>query len=176
MERLKRDTFEFLFKTYYKELYVHALSFVRDEEEAKDIVTDVYEYVWRNFNKLDVSVSLRPLLYKLTRSRSLDFLRREKSKEKFLAYQATLSAEEEEYEDQEELIGKVMKVIESMPGQTATVFRKCFIDKKKYQQAADELNISINTVRWHINKAMSLLRGSLSGEDMILFYFFFVKK
>lgn len=155
---------------------MHALSFVRDEEEAKDIVTDVYEYVWRNFNKLDVSVSLRPLLYKLTRSRSLDFLRREKSKEKFLAYQATLSAEEEEYEDQEELIGKVMKVIESMPGQTATVFRKCFIDKKKYQQAADELNISINTVRWHINKAMSLLRGSLSGEDMILFYFFFVKK
>lgn len=95
---------------------MHALSFVRDEEEAKDIVTDVYEYVWRNFNKLDVSVSLRPLLYKLTRSRSLDFLRREKSKEKFLAYQATLSAEEEEYKDQEELIGKVMKVIESMRG------------------------------------------------------------
>lgn len=155
---------------------MHALSFVRDEEEAKDIVTDVYEYVWRNFNKLDVSVSLRPLLYKLTRSRSLDFLRREKSKEKFLAYQATLSAEEEEYKDQEELIEKVMKVIESMPGQTATVFRKCFIERKKYQQAADELNISINTVRWHINKAMSLLRGQLSREDMILFYFFFVKK
>ena len=43
MDKEKRDTFELLYKTHYKELYIHALSFVRDEEEAKDIVTDVYE-------------------------------------------------------------------------------------------------------------------------------------
>ena len=60
MDKEKRDTFELLYKTHYKELYIHALSFVRDEEEAKDIVTDVYEYVWKNFEKLDSSVSLRP--------------------------------------------------------------------------------------------------------------------
>ena len=53
MDKEKRDTFELLYKTHYKELYIHALSFVRDEEEAKDIVTDVYEYVWKNFEKLD---------------------------------------------------------------------------------------------------------------------------
>ena len=47
-------------------------------------MTDVYEYVWKNFDKLDSSVSLRPFLYTLVRSRSLDFLRKEKTKEKFL--------------------------------------------------------------------------------------------
>ena len=51
MDKEKRDTFELLYKTHYKELYIHALSFVRDDEEAKDIVTDVYEYVWKNFDK-----------------------------------------------------------------------------------------------------------------------------
>ncbi|MEY8590462.1 sigma-70 family RNA polymerase sigma factor [Butyricimonas hominis] len=176
MNKQNKDTFEYLFNTYYKDLYVHALSFVRDEEEAKDIVTDVYEYVWRNFTRLDASVSLRPLLYTLTRSRSLDFLRREKSKEKFLAYQRTLPEAEEEYEEHEELLAKVMRVIENMPMQTATVFRKCFLEKKKYQEAGDELNISINTVRWHITKAMKLLRESLSGEEMVLLYVLFVKK
>jgi len=65
VDKEKRDTFELLYKTHYKELYIHALSFVRDEEEAKDIVTDVYEYVWKNFEKLDSSVSLRPFLYSL---------------------------------------------------------------------------------------------------------------
>ena len=79
MDKEKRDTFELLYKTHYKELYIHALSFVRDDEEAKDIVTDVYEYVWKNFDKLDSSVSLRPFLYTLVRSRSLDFLRKEKN-------------------------------------------------------------------------------------------------
>ena len=89
MDKEKRDTFELLYKTHYKELYIHALSFVRDEEEAKDIVTDVYEYVWKNFEKLDSSVSLRPFLYSLVRSRSLDFLRKEKTKEKFLGFLST---------------------------------------------------------------------------------------
>lgn len=176
MNKQKRETFEHLFKTYYKELYVHALSFVRDEEEAKDIVTDVYEYVWKNFYKLDSSDSLRPLLYALTRSRSLDFLRKEKTKEKFLAYKSRFPEEEEEYHDYEELIEKVMNLIENLPPQTATVFKKCFIEKKKYQEAGDELGISINTVRWHINQAMKILRDKLSRDELVLLYVYFLKK
>lgn len=176
VDKEKRDTFEFLYKTHYKELYVHALSFVRDEEEAKDIVTDVYEYVWKNFEKLDSSVSLRPFLYSLVRSRSLDFLRKEKTKEKFLAYKKTFPEEEEEYVEYEQLIEKVMHIIENMPKQTAVVFKKCFIERKKYKEAGDELGISINTVRWHITKAISILREKTSDIEMVLLYAFFLKK
>ena len=176
VDKEKRDTFEFLYKTHYKELYVHALSFVRDEEEAKDIVTDVYEYVWKNFEKLDSSVSLRPFLYSLVRSRSLDFLRKEKTKEKFLAYKKTFPEEEEEYVEYEQLIEKVMHIIENMPKQTAVVFKKCFIERKKYKEAGDELGISINTVRWHITKAISILREKTSDLELMLLYAFFLKK
>ena len=170
MDKEKRDTFELLYKTHYKELYIHALSFVRDDEEAKDIVTDVYEYVWKNFDKLDSSVSLRPFLYTLVRSRSLDFLRKEKTKEKFLAYKKTFPEEEEEYVEYEQLIEKVMRIIENMPQQTATVLKKCFIE------AGYELGISINTVRWHITKAISILREKMSDIEMVLLYAYFLKK
>ena len=175
MDKEKRDTFELLYKTHNKELYIHALSFVRDDEEAKDIVTDVYEYVWKNFDKLDSSVSLRPFLYTLVRSRSLDFLRKEKTKEKFLAYKKTFPEEEEEYVEYEQLIEKVMRIIENMPQQTATVLKKCFIERKKYQEAGDELGISINTVRWHITKAISILREKMSDIEMVLLYAYFLK-
>lgn len=170
MDKQKQQTFEQLFKTYYRELYIHALSFVRNEEEAKDITTDVYEYVWKNFNQLDSSASLRPFLYTLVRSRSLDFLRKEKTKEKFLAYKNRFPEEDEKYQDYEELIAKVMKLIENLPPQTAAVFKKCFVERKKYQEAGDELHISINTVRWHINQAMKVLRRRLSGMELILLY------
>ena len=69
-----------------------------------------------------------------------------------------------------------MHIIENMPQQTATVFKKCFIERKKYQEAGDELGISINTVRWHITKAISILRGQMSDVEMILLYAFFLKK
>ena len=128
------------------------------------------------FDKLDSSVSLRPFLYTLVRSRSLDFLRKEKTKEKFLAYKKTFPEEEEEYVEYEQLIEKVMRIIENMPQQTATVLKKCFIERKKYQEAGDELGISINTVRWHITKAISILREKMSDIEMVLLYAYFLKK
>ena len=103
-------------------------------------------------------------------------LKKEKTKEKFLAYKKTFPEEEEEYVEYEQLIEKVMHIIENMPQQTATVFKKCFIERKKYQEAGDELGISINTVRWHITKAISILRGQMSDVEMILLYAFFLKK
>lgn len=65
----KKSSFELLFKSCYNELYIHALSFVREEQEAEDIVSDVYEYVWKNWEQLDKAIELRPLLYTLVRHR-----------------------------------------------------------------------------------------------------------
>ena len=69
-----------------------------------------------------------------------------------------------------------MHIIENMPKQTAVVFKKCFIERKKYQEAGDELGISINTVRWHITKAISILREKTSDLELMLLYAFFLKK
>ena len=69
-----------------------------------------------------------------------------------------------------------MRIIENMPQQTATVLKKYFIERKKYQEAGDELGISINTVRWHITKAISILREKMSDIEMVLLYAYFLKK
>ncbi len=57
----KKSSFEYLFKSCYNELYIHALSFVREGQEAEDIVSDVYEYVWKNWERLGETTALRPL-------------------------------------------------------------------------------------------------------------------
>ena len=44
-----RDAFECLFRENYTRLFYHAFSFLNDEEEAKDVVNDVFERVWMNF-------------------------------------------------------------------------------------------------------------------------------
>ena len=112
------------------------------------------------------------LLYSLVRSRSLDFLRKEKTKEKFLAYKKTFPEEEEEYVEYEQLIEKVMHIIENMPKQTAVVFKNVSSSGKKYKEAGDELGISINTVRWHITKAISILRENIRSRiDVVICVF-----
>lgn len=175
-EKQEKDTFEILFRTHYKELYVHALSFVRNEEEARDIVNDVFEYAWNNRYKIDQSVSLRPFLYTMTRTRSLDYLRHEKTKARFRLYYHSLPQELEiDYDDYEKLIRKIMGLIEKLPAQTRNVFQKCFIEKKKYKEAGEELNISVNTIRTHITKALRILREELPDKEIEIFLFIFRK-
>ena len=159
-------------ETFQQDVSIHISNSVDDITIG---LQKISEYMEDNFDKLDSSVSLRPFLYTLVRSRSLDFLRKEKTKEKFLAYKKTFPEEEEEYVEYEQLIEKVMRIIENMPQQTATVLKKCFIERKKYQEAGDELGISINTVRWHITKAISILREKMSDIEMVLLYAYFLK-
>ncbi len=177
MNLKKQHQFESVFRMHYRELYLHALSFVRVEAEAEDIVNDVFEYVWDHYERLDTSESLRPFLYTLTRNKCLDFLRREKAKERFRQYYADLPREMEvDYKDYEDLIAKIMKLIDELPAQTSTVFRKCFIEKKTYKETGEELGISVNTVRTHISKALRILRGGLLDKEIRIFLFIFRKK
>ena len=47
MDIEKEKTFKMLFEKHYQQLYQHALSFMKDEETAKDIVNDVFLFFWK---------------------------------------------------------------------------------------------------------------------------------
>ncbi len=176
MNKSRIETFESLFDAHYNSLYHHALSFVRDEEEAKDIVMDTYEHLWNNFCKIDRFDSLRPFLYTLVYNRCIDFLRREKSKERYLRYSEESVNTTEDYKGYEEVIQEVMQAIDQLAPQTALVLKKCFVERKKYKEVGEELNISVNTVKWHVVKGLGELRARLSETELFLFFIFFPKK
>lgn len=166
----KEEIFKRLFKEHYGKLYAYALSFVREDGEAEDIVSDAFERVWKNWERLDTKESLLPLLYTLVKNRCLDFLRHLQTQECYVNWVKKEMVDEEDFQEREILIQRVMNLIDGLPPRTAEVFRKCFLESKSYQKVGDELGISINTVRWHVKSALGILRGILSKEELILFY------
>ena len=146
---------------------------MNDEEEAKDVVNDVFERVWMNFEKLEFSSSLVPLLYTLVRNRCVSLIRHKKVKERFSReIEVELEDHEEESVEYEMQIEKLRHLIELLPAQTKNVFKKCFLEGKKYQEAADDLGISINTVKTHVNKALRILREEFTEDYILLFILF----
>ena len=65
-----------------------------------------------------------------------------------------------------ELEDKIEDIIREMPEECRKVFLLSRYGDKSYAEIADELNISVNTVKYHIKKALSLLREEL--KDYIL--------
>ena len=169
----KKRYLEQLFRENYTRLFYHAFSFLNDEEEAKDVVNDVFERVWMNFEKLEFSSSLVPLLYTLVRNRCVSLIRHKKVKERFSReIEVELEDHEEESVEYEMQIEKLRHLIELLPAQTKNVFKKCFLEGKKYQEAADDLGISINTVKTHVNKALRILREEFTEDYILLFILF----
>jgi len=167
---INKAILEELFKENYKGLYYHAYSFTNDSDVSKDIVNDVFEQIWNRRDGIDITYSIKSLLYSMTKNKAINYLRHEEVKKKYSDYQISSSSTvEEDYRDHEALIDKIKTAIEELPPQGRTVFKMCFIENKRYKEIAEELGLSVNTVKTHISKSLKRLREDFSGELLLLF-------
>lgn len=47
------ELFDLLFRSYYQQLLTFAQQYVSDSDECRDIVSAVFEDLWRNFSRID---------------------------------------------------------------------------------------------------------------------------
>ena len=67
------NDFERLYKENYTRLYYYAYRFIPDAETCKDIVNDVFEKAWTNFDNLKPETA-STYLYIQTRNKCIDYL------------------------------------------------------------------------------------------------------
>lgn len=165
--------FEQIFRENYTRLYYHALNFLNDSENARDVVNDVFEYVWTHYDQFEFTTSITPLLYTLVRNQAINLVRHHKVEAK---YQQKALQEfhfsDDDYSEYEELIQRLQIAISGLPPQTQTVFKACFLESKKYAEVGAELNISVNTVKTHITKALRILRNEFPDDALVLLFLY----
>jgi RNA polymerase sigma-70 factor (ECF subfamily) len=163
----KKDI-ERLFRENYNRLYFFAFSIIHDAESAKDIVSDAFHQAWENHReKVSNSQLMVPFLHVCVKNSCLDYLRRQHVSQRYEEYILgnPNEMEDQDLSEREERMTRVLKSIEELPPQTKNVFKRCFLDGKKYKEVSDEMNISVNTIKTHIIKALKSLRGEFSQEE-----------
>ena len=167
---LNSDSFESLFKSHFGDLVGFVCSYVNDEEVAKDIVHDVFLVVLKNQKKLDTSYSLKSYLFTLSKNYALNYLRHLRVVEvNEREVTALLESASEELAEYDERFARVEEKLALLPEKQREVFLKCVVEEKKYQEVADELDVSINTIKKHMTRALKFLRGELQDETVLLF-------
>ena len=160
-QKLATIDFDSLFREYYEPLYYFALRYVPDEDDCHDIVSGVFEQLWSNVSEVRQN-TVRALLYTQVRNRCIDKLRHEKQKLQYADYVAAHSAryiEAKEYDLQEERERVVAEVLDSIGEPTHSILVACYVDGMKYKEVAEKMQISVSTVKKHIMKALSIIRG-----------------
>lgn len=159
-----KEFFGQLFKTYYARLYYYALQLLKDEEASRDIVSGVFAHVWEDFASYDQR-TLPAFLLKCVKNRCMDYLRHSAVQAQYADYY--LHAVEQCYEDNDtnkERQRQVEEMLDLLPDTTRHVLEECYLNRKKYREVAEEMNVCQETVKRHIMKALKLLREHYSQK------------
>ena len=165
------STFADLFKSYFQDLMRFVCSYVNDEEVAKDIVHEVFFALLRNKKRLDVSYSMKSYLFTLARNYALNYLK----------HLRVIAMNEREVSDllenageelgvYEERLNRLNEKLAELPEKQREVLMKCFVEGRKYKDVADEMEISVNSLKTHISRGLKFLRNELR-EDVVLLMF-----
>ena len=183
IESLKRGeekAYRYLFDHHYVVLCKLANGFLQDSFWAETIVDDIFFHLWEIRETLDIKTSLRSYLVQAVRNRCINHLQSEKEKNEIILSQLPLETMDASFlfKDHQssplglllerELEDKIKKAVSEMPKETLAVFKKSRFEHKKNEEIAAELNISVNTVKYHIKKALAFLRESLGAYMTIL--------
>ena len=174
----KRDTqtYEVVFKKYYQPLVMFVMRHVGNEDVAKDIVQDIFFKLFEGSRSLPDDFLLKSWFYRVVRNAAVDYLRhlQVEDKYKFLMAEAMISISDIDEEIDEQVYAKVNLAIESLPEQCRLIIKLNVLEGKKYQEIAEELGITVNTIRTQVSRGYKKLRDILSGvvDSSVLFFIF----
>lgn len=155
--------FENVFKTHFKSLHAYAITILRDDATAEEIVQNVFYKLWEKKDKITIESSLNAYLYKAVYYESLNFLKHAKVKEGYQAHAARHHAAGDTTDSLalKELQQKIDLAINQLPEQCRTVFQLSRYEGLRYKVIAEKLGISVKTVENHMGKALRTLRTKL---------------
>jgi RNA polymerase sigma-70 factor (ECF subfamily) len=172
--------FSELYINYYLRLVHFAADYVISEEDAENIVQDVFLQLWENRASLNHVENMNAYLFRLIKNKCLDHLRHEilvekynsemKSsydKELFLKMQS-LSQFEDNIFDDNKLSKIVNTAIASLPTKCRQIFILNRVDGLKYKDISEKLSISENTVENQMSIALKKLREKLEKYRSLL--------
>jgi RNA polymerase sigma-70 factor (family 1) len=150
--------FEILFREQYQAMAAYAWNFLKNTQDAEDVVQDVFIRIWQNNPAIIRDPQVKFYLVTAVRNGCISFLRKLSGKTFVDAdnlEQADEVSEAGETADPAEL---VKQALDTLPPQCQAIFKMSRFGKLTYQQIASELGLSVKTVENQMGKALRLMR------------------
>jgi RNA polymerase sigma-70 factor (ECF subfamily) len=172
--------FDALYRKYNKKLYKFGFSILKSTEEAENLIQDVFLNLWENRHKVEKNSSIKSYVFTITYNSAISIIRKKARESQFIEYLKTLqdiSVEAVNVElEYNELTNKLDEIIKGLPQRQKEVYLLHKVEGLKYNEIAERLNISVNTIENHMSHALKTIRKKLGNYSLIaiLFGYLFV--
>ena len=145
---------------------------VRDTELAEDLVQDAFIAFLNNKHKISSDpMSIRAFLYSAIRNAIYNRNRKHKTIQKYIERQSSEEADDIDYEHRvirAEFMGEIARVVDGLPDSCQYIFKLSYLEGLSNQEIADQLAISVNTIKTQKQRALRVLRQKIHPEYFFL--------
>ena len=180
--RSGETNFEDVYTLHYARLKRFAREYVAVEADAENIVHDVFADLWEHWNVLSSHRRLLAYLFVAVRNRCIDLLRK-----RTVAHSAETRMTEEyrhllqtnlealtgftpDLTDEQDIERRIAAALRTLPDRCREIFIKTKLEGCKQQEVADQLNLSVKTVKAQLTIAYRRLRQEL--KDLLPLFLF----
>lgn len=150
-----------IYNLYSSNVYHFCLSLTKSPEDAEEITSDVFVRIWQKKEIIETSICLQPLLMKITRDLSWNYLKKiARKKEQQIFIENYLNTVVEQTDDAviySEYEAIIHQVLNKLSPQQRRIFSLRYITGKDLNQISEELQISKNTVKVHLAKSKRMI-------------------
>ncbi|MEP3390604.1 MAG: RNA polymerase sigma-70 factor [Reichenbachiella sp.] len=165
---LREREFSDIYQKYFERLLAYSFVITRSEDLAKDVVSEVFLNLWKSKIEIRSIKEPKAYLFTATKNQAVKILSADPKNFDFMQYEKNIKSIDR-IDPEELLIGKEINAIiektkKVLPSQCQLVFDLIKYQNKSYKEVALELNISVETVKYHLKVALKKLRKALLEE------------
>jgi RNA polymerase sigma-70 factor (ECF subfamily) len=183
-ERLRMDdrtVIDEIYAVYHKKIFRFSMAYLKNEDDAYDVVQEVFITMWENRLILRKDTNFDAYLFTVAKNAVLSLFRKRVTEQKYMDYlsEMALSNTEgtEELTDYLFLKERYEKLIEQLPPKRKEIFILSREKGLSNKEIAAMRGISEKTVEDHLSKALFFFKQHLGSFSMwtALFYFLFLE-
>jgi RNA polymerase sigma-70 factor (ECF subfamily) len=174
-------SFEALFRLNYPRMKKYAFHFLQNEEEANDLIQDVFLQLWSKRDDLEEEKNITAFIFTLLKNKCLSVIRRRVLESKYIQQEMLFETERlydlsftqsKEFESMQSLLfSEIESMISTMPEKCGIAFKLKWIEGKKIKEIAQIMNISTTMVDKHLASGMKIAKKKIHPDLFLLFLF-----
>lgn len=167
-------SFRIFFDKYYQRFVSFSADITCDIDEAEEIVAETMCSIWERRKEFLSFKAIKTYAYSTLKNKALNVIKHKKAIERHENY--VKHTHNSQYFNnkliEEEVHGMLHQAIESLPSECKRVFILNEIEGVTLKDIAEDLNLSINTIKTHKLRATKFLREKL--KKVLIFLPFFI--
>ena len=159
----REQQFEQLFYSEYDRMYRAAHILLGNEDEAKDVVQDVFVQLWTGTSPLRKE-SITAFLLTCVRNRCLNIIAHRQTEQKAMQLLTPETVDEGGHDD--ELVEVIKTYIdEQLTPQTSRIIQMRYYEQQSYKEISQSLGVSLSAINKHIVQGMRKLRSTFKNKE-----------